>query len=111
MGGKCRLGLDWCRDSIPAAANRHDWVLPSAVTFICARYSFTVRVLQLWPRSVERPSMPGSPVCCIGAIRTLQPLRWRTRMHAPCGRYLPTTESFGPITSLRGQAPRSTQQR
>ena len=43
-GGKCRRGSDWCRDSIPAAANRPYWGSVSVVTFICARCSFMVRV-------------------------------------------------------------------
>ena len=46
------------------------------------------------------------PVCCIGVIRTSQRSRWQTRTHALCGRYLPTTGSSGPTTSLRWQQPR-----
>jgi transposase len=75
------------------------WGSASVATFICARCSFMVRVPRLLPRSARRPSIPGWPVCCIGAIRTSQRSRWRTRMHASRGRYLPTTGSSSPITS------------
>jgi hypothetical protein len=105
-GGKCRRGSDWCRDSIPAAANRPNWGSVSGVTFIYARCSFMGRVRRLLPRSAERASIHGWPVCCIGVIRTSQRSRWRTRTPAPCGRYLPTTGSSGPTTSLRWQRSR-----
>ena len=75
----------------------------SGVTFIDGRCSFMGRVPRLLPRSAERPSIPGWPVCCIGVIRTSQRSRWRTRTPAPCGRYLPTTGSSGPTTSVRRQ--------
>jgi hypothetical protein len=65
-----------------------------------------VRVPRLLPRSAERPSIPGWPVCCIGVIRTWRRSRWRTRTHAPCGRYSPMTGSSGPTTALRWQQPR-----
>jgi hypothetical protein len=89
-----------------AVVDRHYWGSASVVTFICARCSFMVRVRRLLPRSAERPSIPGWPVCCIGVIRTSQRLRWRTRTPARCGRYLPTTGSSGPTTSLRRQRSR-----
>jgi transposase len=52
-GGRCRRGLEWCHDSIPAAASRPYWASASVVMFICARCSFMARVPRLLQRSAS----------------------------------------------------------